>query len=67
MSKNTAVTDTYTNIVYTSIAHAARETGANERKIKNECDRFHENNRIIPRWIYFSDTTPKMIEEFIEQ
>jgi len=67
MAKNTAVTDTYTGTVYTSISYAARETGAVERDIKSSCERFHENKKIIPRWIYFSDTTDEIMEDFTEQ
>lgn len=67
MAENISVTDTYTGTVYTSIANAARETGAINRDIKADCERFQKNNKIIPRWVYFSDTTEEMIEEFIKQ
>ena len=62
--KHTAVTDTYTGTVYTSMKMAARETGALERDIKDNCERFHDNSKIIPRWIYFADTTAQIMEEF---
>lgn len=55
MAKNTAVADTNTGAIYVSIASAARETGAVERDIKNDCERFHDNPKIIPRFVYSSD------------
>lgn len=67
MAKNTSVYDTYTNTIYTSISWAVRSTGAKQRDIKASCERYHGNNKIMPRWIYHADMTEEIMMNAISQ
>ena len=49
------VYDTMTDLIYDSIADTARKTGYSSRDIKADCERFHENNKIMPRFVYTED------------
>lgn len=58
---NTAIYDTNNGMVYKSISIAAKETGCKSADIKYDCDRFHKNNKIIPRFVFWNE-----VDKYIE-
>lgn len=57
----TKIYDTNNGVTYNSVTAAVRGTGCKSTDIKFDCDRFHDNNKIIPRFIYLND-----MNEYIE-